>query len=116
MNVIITLDEEDYIMSLSEAKKFCDGAVKVGNNILKIDGGEITLSNHEAQTLHVQIHPDRDYFFSPFPAGGGLVPNIGDPGAAAGREGRAADNTLGDGRSTIPYRGFRSAFEHGCPG
>ncbi len=56
MNVIITLDEKDYIMSISEAKKFCDGIVKVGNNVLKVDGGEISLSNHEAKTLHKQIH------------------------------------------------------------
>ncbi len=56
MNVIVTLDDKDYIMSISEAKKFCDGIVKVGNNVLKVDGGEISLSNHEAQTLHKQIH------------------------------------------------------------
>ncbi len=56
MNVIVTLDEKDYIMSISEAKKFCDGIVKVGDTVLEVDGGEITLSKHEARELHRQIH------------------------------------------------------------
>lgn len=56
MNVIITQDEKDYIMSISEAKKFCDGIVKVGDTVLKVDGGEITLNKHEARKLHKQIH------------------------------------------------------------
>ena len=56
MNVIVTLDEKDHVMSISEAKKFCNDIVMVGNTILKVDGGEITLNKFEARDLHRQIH------------------------------------------------------------
>ena len=56
MNVIVTLDEKDYVLSIREAKRFCDGIVTVGDNVLKADGGDITLTKHEAKELHRQIH------------------------------------------------------------
>ena len=56
MNVIVTVDNKDYVIGISEAKRFCNDIVGAGDTILHADGEDIRLSKHEARELHRQIH------------------------------------------------------------
>ena len=56
MNVIVTVDNKDYVIGIREAKKFCNDIVRVGETILHADNEDIKLNKHEARELHRQIH------------------------------------------------------------
>ena len=56
MNVIVTVNDKDYVLGIKEAKRFCDGIVYTGDNVLHADGKDIKLDNETAKKLHRQIH------------------------------------------------------------
>lgn len=56
MNVIVTIRDQDHVMTMIEAKRFSDRMVTVECNTIEVQGEIIDIDRTEARMLHRQIN------------------------------------------------------------